>query len=316
MFKKTIFFFIKSIFFIIYIQNISAQTRTKITVEEYIEKYKDIAQAHMKEYKIPASIKLAQAILESGSGNSDLAVNANNHFGIKCHKDWQGGTYHKDDDAKDECFRKYKNPKESYVDHSIFLTTRSRYAALFELDITDYKAWAKGLKDAGYATNPRYPESLINLIEKYNLSQYDTETPILADKGKNEKYSEGKNENIKGSRTSKRQIMLNNKVKYVIARKNDTFLSLAAELEMGAWQFYKYNDLNKNSHIKVGQIIYLQPKRRRSYEHKLHVVLEGETLYDVSQKYAVKVKHLHRLNSDLHPDGDIVKGQFIWLQKK
>jgi len=294
-----------------------AQGNAKMTIEQYIEKYKDIAIADMKEFKIPASITLAQGIIESSWGNSDLAVIANNHFGIKCHNDWKGATYLKDDDKKDDCFRKYNSSEESFKDHSLFLTTKSRYAFLFELDITDYKGWAEGLKKAGYATNPKYPELLINLIEKYTLNQYDASQPAVAIvKNKDPKPEKGKDKAVVKEISGKHTIMLNNKVKYIVARKNDTFLGLASELGMGAWQFYRYNDMNKNDHIKEGQIIYLQPKRRRSLEFKQHTVKEGETLHDISQKYAVKIKHLHRLNPELSPDGDLNSGQVILLQKQ
>ncbi len=306
LFKKTIYFLG------LLIINISAaQTKSQITIEQYIDLYKDVAVEHMKTYKIPASIKLAQAILESSWGNSELAVKANNHFGIKCHNDWKGETMYKDDDAKNECFRKYIDPIESFNDHSIFLSSRNRYASLFELDITDYKGWANGLKQAGYATNSKYPELLINLIEKYNLNKYDTASHIASEKPVKEKQ-----DNISENNKEKRKILINNRVKYIIARKGDTFLSLATELQMGAWQFYRYNDLNKNDHLKEGQLIYLQPKRRHSFENEQHIVTEGETLYDISQKYAIKIKHLHRLNPDLHPDGDLVTGQIIKLKKK
>lgn len=139
----------------------------------YAQKYSDVAIKKMKEYGIPASITLAQGILESSCGTSELAVNSNNHFGIKCHKEWTGAKYYYDDDEADECFRKYKTVEESYNDHSLFLTTRERYNNLFELDITDYQAWAYGLKAAGYATNPQYPKLLIKIIEDNELYKYD-----------------------------------------------------------------------------------------------------------------------------------------------
>lgn len=142
------------------------------TTTSYIAKFKNIAIIEMNKYGIPASITLAQALLESGVGNSDLAKYANNHFGIKCTTDWKGKGYYKDDDQKDDCFRVYSNPEESFKDHSEFLK-RKRYAALFELDKNDYEGWAKGLKAAGYATNPKYPDLLINIILKNNLQQYD-----------------------------------------------------------------------------------------------------------------------------------------------
>ena len=151
----------------------SGYSQAKITVEEYISLYKDLAIKEMKTYRIPASVTLAQGILESENGNSPLALEANNHFGIKCHKEWTGKTYIYDDDIKDECFRKYIKVEDSYRDHSEFLTTRDRYKSLFDLDITDYKGWAYGLKEAGYATNPRYPEILIRIIEENGLMELD-----------------------------------------------------------------------------------------------------------------------------------------------
>ena len=141
----------------------------------YINDFKNIAKGNMKDYGIPASIILAQGILESGAGRGDLAKRSNNHFGIKCHTGWEGEKVYHDDDAAQECFRKYKDPAESYKDHALFLTGRSRYSSLFQLGKDDYEAWAKGLRKAGYATDPKYPEKLISYIEKYNLHQYDAE---------------------------------------------------------------------------------------------------------------------------------------------
>ncbi len=146
-----------------------ANVEKKYTQQEYVSLWKETAIKQMNQYKIPASITLAQGILESGNGNSDLAQEANNHFGIKC-SDWKGETFHKDDDQKNECFRKYSEAKQSYEDHSLFLTSKTRYAALFTLENSDYKAWAKGLKDAGYATNPKYPELLIEIINQQSTS--------------------------------------------------------------------------------------------------------------------------------------------------
>ncbi|HET8828171.1 MAG TPA: glucosaminidase domain-containing protein [Pelobium sp.] len=167
---------------------------TNYTVATYIQRFKGIAITEMNRYGIPASITMAQAILESGIGKSDLAKYANNHFGIKCTSDWPGKGYYKDDDKKDDCFRVYKNPEESFRDHSEFLK-RKRYAFLFELDKNDYIGWAKGLKQAGYATNPKYPDLLISLIERYELDQFDRpegkyekikrEDKVLADINKN-----------------------------------------------------------------------------------------------------------------------------------
>ena len=166
--------------------SLSAQY-TEADIRNYIETYKGIAIQKMVEYKIPASITLAQGIFESGSGTSRLATEANNHFGIKCKKEWTGATIKHDDDEAQECFRKYEKVEDSYNDHSLFLTTRSRYAKLFTLDIMDYKGWARELKAAGYATNPQYPERLISLIERFNLAKQDTiAMQLFGDKIKSE----------------------------------------------------------------------------------------------------------------------------------
>ena len=157
------------------LQATSAVKVTPALIREYIATYKDIAMVEMQRYGIPASITLAQAILESGSGQGRLARHARNHFGIKCHYDWEGDTITHDDDAKGECFRKYEHPEASFEDHSQFLVNRSRYAFLFTLKAGDYKGWAYGLKKAGYATDPGYPQKLLLLIKKYELHQYDTE---------------------------------------------------------------------------------------------------------------------------------------------
>jgi len=269
--------------------------------EEYVDKFKDIAIRKMAEFKIPASITLAQGILESGSGNSKLAQKANNHFGIKCHKGWTGKTFYQDDDLKNECFRKYDNPEESFKDHSYFLTTRDRYAGLFTLEITDYKAWAKGLKDAGYATNPRYPEILIKIIEENKLYEYDQLTLSL----------EGEFDEVHGSNffivkagdykaiakmgKTGRNVYQNNNKRFIIAEEGDDFQKIAEDFNMYAWQLYKYNDLSRNDRLKAGQMIYLQRKRNKA-ETGYHLLNKGETMYAVSQKYGIKLKKLYSRN--------------------
>jgi len=275
----------------------------KITAKEYIASYKDIAMRKMLEYKIPASITLAQGLLESGNGNSALALEANNHFGIKCHLDWQGETFYMDDDEKDECFRKYSNPEESFKDHSIFLSTRDRYAFLFELEITDYKAWAKGLKEAGYATNPKYPKLLIDIIERNNLSELDKEAENYI--AENKEIIKKPKENISENKvvekeeviitTTQRKILTNNRIKYIIAQKDDDIEKICQELDMFEWQIIKYNELKKGDVIKTGQIVYLQPKRKNG-EKKFHTVEQGETMYSISQKYGIKLKYLYKKN--------------------
>ena len=228
----------------------------------------------MKEYKIPASIILAQAIEESANGNSDLARNANNHFGVKCQDRWSGETYYKDDETKHECFRKYKSVEESYRDHCEFIRTRNRYSFLFDLKTTDYHGWARGLKSAGYATNPTYAEKLIYAVEKYNLNQYDIDVanPQLAniktDKtSQNDfNYSHKRTTNEERRTTfykQNRELSVINGIKVVVAKKGDNIDILAKDLDMFKRQIMKYNDLNKADSIHQGDIIYLQPKKEK-----------------------------------------------------
>lgn len=283
----------------------------KNTPHDYIEKYKADAIQEMQLFRVPASITLAQGMLESDNGNSALAVYANNHFGIKCHKEWSGETYTQDDDEKDECFRKYGSVYDSYVDHSEFLKTRPRYAFLFELKMTDYEGWAKGLKSAGYATDPKYADRLIDIIKRYQLFEYDKlegVAPIAAEPQK----THG-NKTV-STNVSRREIYLNNSIKYVIVKSGDTFMKIAQELDMGVWQLYKYNDMNKNSALRTGQILYIQPKRRKAGPDK-HQIKPGETMYDVSQKYGVKLKKLYQYNG-LGPGDQPKTGQVVYLKKK
>ncbi len=261
--------------------------KKRISTEDYINTYKGIAISEMNKFGIPASITLAQGILESASGNSYLATEANNHFGIKCHRDWKGGKVYRDDDEANECFRSYKNPKESFKDHSLFLKNRSRYAFLFEEDLADYKAWAKGLKKAGYATNKKYPQLLIGLIEKYELYKYDSD-----------KYDEGEDDfDVTDYIASSSILKSDNGVKYIVATEGDTFESIAKATENRVGKLLEYNELSFEAKLKVGQVIYLQPKRKRSNRKlKTHSVKPGETMYDISQKYAVKLKYLYKRN--------------------
>ena len=262
----------------------------RITREEYIEMYKDDAIREMIKSGVPASITLAQGILESGDGNSPLAVYAKNHFGVKCHSGWKGKSMRLDDDAKDECFRKYETVYESFRDHSEFLVTRSRYDFLFDLKITDYKAWAKGLKKAGYATNPKYADLLIMLIEKNDLSQYDNYAKVPP-----RKLSKTRSSQFLASVGHERVIKLHNHIKYIKAKKGDTFYGITQDFKMNLWQIFKYNDLNKSDLLKVGDIIYLQPKKNKSKE-KFHTAKAGETMRDISQLYGVKLKKLYKKN--------------------
>lgn len=283
----------------------------KNTPEEYIALYKADAIREMQLFHVPASITLAQGMLESDNGNSALAVYANNHFGIKCHKEWTGETYTQDDDTKDECFRKYGAVYDSYVDHSEFLKTRPRYASLFELKMTDYVGWAKGLKSAGYATDPKYADRLIDLIERYKLNEYDKLeglSPIVAEPQRTEGTK-----TVTANGMNRREIYLNNNRKYIVARQGDTFMKLAQELEMGVWQLYKYNDMNKDSSLKQGQMLYIQPKRNKCSDDKCQV-RPGETMHDISQKYGVKLRKLYLYNN-MEPGTQPKAGQVIYLRK-
>jgi len=290
-----------------------AADSTKLTPVQYIEKYKSIALEHMKSYKIPASITLAQGMLESGNGNSDLARNANNHFGIKCHKGWEGETYTKDDDAKDECFRKYSSVEESYKDHADFLSGRKRYEALFDLKITDYKGWARGLKKAGYATNPQYASRLISLIERYELQKLDKKP-----KKEKKRWLIGNSEDSDTADyyvgMSKRKVMTNNGVKFVMARQGESIELIGDELDISPWLLRSYNDMAKDATVSEGDTIYMQAKKRKA-EVEFHTVKEGETLHYISQKYGIRLKIISRLNH-LDKGYKPEKGVVLYLRNK
>lgn len=259
---------------------LQAQSRNK-QYEDYIKEYREVAVEEMRRYHIPASITLAQGLLESGAGQGTLARKSNNHFGIKCGGDWRGKTVKHDDDARNECFRVYKNAKESYRDHSKFLAGRSRYAALFKLNITDYKGWAHGLKKAGYATNPRYAYQLIDIIERYDLYKYDK-------KGGLKWMKENPNPH---------QPYLANGLVYVIAREGDTWKNLSKELDISQRKLRKYNDLYKGYELQDGDIIYLEKKNRKAQKgYIVHVLRAGESMYSVSQKYGIRLKRLYKMN--------------------
>lgn len=287
----------------------------------YISQYKDIAIREMDMFHIPASICLAQGLLESGCGLSELAVNANNHFGIKCHKEWTGPQYVMDDDEKRECFRVYENPEQSYIDHSQFLITRDRYAGLFKLDITDYKGWAMGLKTAGYATNPEYANILIRIIEANLLNNLDNgkQLPIVnlpaidsitgslnssndvqlaAGSHYQPGYQQPTVNNFTYIKTSKRnhKVYENNGANLIFARIGDTYASIAKEFDIFSFQVCHYNDLHKDDELLPGQIVYLEPKKRQS-SIKTHAVKEYDNLYSISQLYGIKLKFLIQYNS-------------------
>lgn len=264
--------------------------------QDYISQWSDVAVRQMIDHRIPASITLAQGILESGNGNSELARVSNNHFGIKCHSDWTGERTYHDDDAQGECFRVYSDARESFSDHSEFLK-RSRYASLFELEITDYQGWAKGLKSCGYATNPEYAKKLIDLVERYGLQAFDEEALALMEAdvaGDLAREDLTKNRLLSG-----REIQLSdNSIQYIRALEGDTYEQLAELLDMMPWQFYQYNEVERKSgqhSVAEGEVVYLQPKRSKGNEEWV-TVAPGETLWMVSQRTGVSMKAIVRKN--------------------
>jgi len=312
---------VKYIFIIITVVfvSLSSTAQKKMTRTQYIEKYKGVAIENMRKHKIPASITLAQGILESGDGNSELAKKSNNHFGIKCHSNWKGKKTYHDDDKKQECFRVYKSVYDSYADHANFLH-KKRYAKCFELKITDYKGWAKELKNAGYATSPKYPKLLIKIIEDYKLFNYDKialgkgeiAAPVIS--GPNENY-DANDEFADIDMSDKPMVKLSsNRIKFIKARKGDTPESIARNLEMGSWQIKSYNDVGKGYTFHEGETIYLQPKRNKCSK-KMHTVKSGDSLWSISQKYGVKLSKLTKYN-ELKKGAVLKPGQKILLRKK
>lgn len=344
-----------------------------VTRKEYIDKYAQTAMDEMMRSKVPASITLAQGCLESDNSNSRLATKGNNHFGVKCHSDWKGKTMTHDDDKDDECFRVYQHAEESYRDHSDFLTKGSRYASLFDLAADDYKGWARGLRKAGYATDPQYPDKLITIIEEEGLDKYDkmvlkgeklapkleladakekkpkrehwysrskkpAETvasksspakpvattaspakqapadakrkPAVASTG-TRKLANGDNFSFE---SPVREVFENNRCRYVVVQKGDTYTSLAQEYALMEWQLQKFNDLDKDSALKVGQVIYLQPKKGAAErKYSAHTVKKGETLQQISQLYGIKESKLRTYNS--LTAGEITEGQMLRLRR-
>ena len=278
MVKKSYNHHLLFIFALIFFNSINAQNLTR---KEYIKKFAPLAVQQMQTHRIPASITLAQGILESNNGNSRLAVKGNNHFGIKCHG-WEGKKIYEDDDKKQECFRNYKSVLESFIDHSLFLKKYDRYSFLFDYSINDYKSWAKGLKTAGYATNKKYPDLLIKLIEENELYKYDSQ------------YD--KDDFV----ALKRKIYLHpNRIKYVIAEKMETYALIAKELNLKTIRLQKYNDSKSNNKFKNSCVVFIQPKRNKC-KKRIHISNKNETLYEISQTYGLKLKKLQKRNPDLN----------------
>ncbi len=278
----------------------------KNTPDDYIARYKEDAIKEMYQYGIPASITLAQGMLESGNGNSALSVYANNHFGIKCHKDWTGPTYILDDDEKNECFRKYQDVLGSYADHSLFLRNRDRYAFLFELPKTDYKGWAKGLKEAGYATHPKYADQLIDLIELYKLYDLDKEVALTVRTIK---------EKVPQVKLNLRQVLKFNHTKFIIAKPEDSFFKIASDFDLELNDLFKYNDFAKGIKIIPYEKIYVEAKRRKALE-PYHVVTKGETMMSISQLHGIKLNSLYKKNRMKLSAEQPKTGTVLFLRKR
>ena len=293
--KRICLFLFACLFFI---SHLSAQMRWNSVYQEYIDQYKDLAIEEMLRYNIPASITLAQGIFESGAGRSELSVKGNNHFGIKCHG-WTGRSVYHDDDARNECFRAYDNVLQSYEDHSKFLRYNVRYNSLFTLQRTDYRGWAQGLKACGYATNPRYADKLIELIELYKLYELDKATSYDKFMAKRGGYDKPVSQGM-----SLHPIKIYNKNYYIIARAGDTFKGIGEEIDISYRKIAKYNERDKNDVLHAGDIIYLKKKQKKAdkaYKNRPHVVKAGESMYSIAQRYGIRLKSLYKKNH-LSPD--------------
>ena len=297
--------------------SIRSYSQKRYTRDDYIKTYSKIAVDEMKRSGIPASITLAQGMLESDNGNSSLTREANNHFGIKCHKHWDGKRVYHDDDANNECFRKYPSAEDSYRDHTDFLMQTSRYIALFELKSNDYKGWAKGLKKSGYATSSSYSSDLIRIIEEnelYRLDEGDFSRPFLTKIAKNKQSSWGDEDftiDIK-----RRKIYERNRIKYIIVENGDNIEKITKELDLLSWEIRKYNELTDSAKIVPSQVLYTQPKRwRAEVGNDFHTVKEGETMYSISQLYGMKLSKLYRKNR-MEPGTQPTISQKLWLRKR
>lgn len=280
-----------------------AQMKWNSAYQSYIDQYKDVAIEQMMKYNIPASITIAQGLFESSAGRSNLTRQGNNHFGIKCHG-WSGRRVYHDDDERGECFRAYDNARQSYEDHSRFLATQSRYARLFSLPRTDYRAWAHGLKQCGYATNPQYANKLIQIIELYGLNKLDNA------KRYDKFIAKVSSEERPGPNGAMRVIRAYNNNYYVIARQGDTFKEIGNELDISYRKLAKYNERNKKDILAQGDVVYLRKKRKKAekqYKGTYHIVKYGESMYSISQKYGIQMKSLYKKNH-LSPDYDINVG--------
>ncbi len=276
---------------------VPSQAQSKDAFANYIARYGNLAVDQMKKYGIPASITLAQGLLESDAGRSTLAVKCNNHFGIKCHSDWTGRKMYHDDDARQECFRCYSDADDSYRDHSLFLVNGSRYQSLFKLSVTDYKGWAKGLKAAGYATSPTYADKLIEIIERYGLDRYDKSGGVRLKPGQ-----------------IPHQPMLVNGQRCVRLREGETLKDIAREYGMQLSLLRRFNEAERKFVPPAGTLIYLERKKSRAdREHRTYVVKKGDSLWSISQQFGVKMKPLANRNH-LSQDNPLSVGMTLLLR--
>jgi len=301
---------------IILFTGVAAYSQT--TRSEYIKKYQLIAIEEMERTGIPASIKMAQACLESANGNSELSKLSNNHFGIKCKSNWNGKSVSWDDDEKNECFRKYKSVEESYIDHSDFLVGNPRYAALFQLSPTDYAGWATGLKNAGYATAKDYAQRLIKIIEDNQL--YLLDSRVTFDQFAHKQIKPAISKVVSNSLTidplKSHEVTLRNGLKSVVAREGDTYEMLAEELDMKSWSLNKYNDRPKGYQPMKNEVVYIQAKHRKAQKGKrTHTVEAGETMHYISQMYGIKLNPLYRRNR-MKRDEQPRTEEVIYLREK
>jgi hypothetical protein len=279
---------------------------------DYISRYSQAAIEEMYFSKIPASITMAQALHESRYGTSELAVNANNHFGIKCQSEWSGKRYTYQDDDDNTCFRHYDSVAESYRDHSLFLMTRPRYAFLFELDPHDYAGWAHGLKKAGYATNPQYGFILIKLIEDYNLFLLDSMQPLV--EPMNSISDHPIPSNFPEAAVPGSKVFHRNRIDFMIAGPGDNIKKITRDMGLLNWEIRRYNEIPRGEEVKPGQIVYLQPKRKQAeHGYSTHTVEKGETMHSIAQLYGIKLKWLYRRNG-MKAGAEPEAGQEIWLR--
>jgi LysM repeat protein len=275
------------------------QSRNKAYMA-YIEQYHQLAEKQQKEHGIPASIILSQGILESGAGLSSFAVESNNHFGIKC-TDWTGAKIYRDDDVKNECFRKYDQVLDSYEDHAQFLKKRPRYSFLFDLNPGDYEGWAHGLKKAGYATDPTYAFKLISIIEVYDLHRFDIDPNSMGANSKTDRKIIKENE-TRGSIGSvnafvNHVVVKVNGVKFVTTQPGDTYAGIADEFRITEERIRSYNEVNSTVILNPGDRVFIEMKKKKAPKKcETHTVLEGESMHSISQDYGIKIESIYKMN--------------------